>query len=84
MKKRQTNKPAKLYYLYDQEADVFYLSQGKPSARDKTVEHANDVILRSDPKSGRVRGFTILNFSRGFKGKSVAVSMPVLANWVSA
>ena len=28
----------KLYYFYDQEADVLYFSQGKPSARAVTRE----------------------------------------------
>lgn len=53
-----------LEYFYDREADVFYFSQGKPSARDEAVEAGNDVIVRINPRTKRVRGFTILNASR--------------------
>lgn len=54
----------KLYYYYDKQADVFYLSQGKPSRNSISQETSDDVILRLDPKTKKVRGFTILNFGR--------------------
>jgi uncharacterized protein YuzE len=60
----------KLYYYYDKEADVAYLSQGKPSAKDITQETDSDVVLRLDPKTRAVRGFTILNFSRRVAGET--------------
>ncbi|MBI2454094.1 MAG: DUF2283 domain-containing protein [Parcubacteria group bacterium] len=69
----------KLYYYYDKEADVFYLSQGKPSAKDQSREAEGDVILRIDPKTKHVRGFTILNFSQRAKNKSAFVSLPIQA-----
>lgn len=69
----------KLYYNYDQEADVFYLSQGKPSAKVKSLETADDVILRLDPKTNRVKGFTILNFSKRSKNKNASVALPIEA-----
>jgi uncharacterized protein YuzE len=69
----------KLYYNYDQEADVFYLSQGKPSIKDTSMETGDDVILRLDAKTKRVRGFTILNFSKRSKNKNASVALPIEA-----
>ena len=82
--KKQNTKQTKLYYLYDQEADIFYLSQGKPSARDSVTETSDEVILRSDKTTGHVRGFTILNFSKRQNKNMSLISLPILSNWVSA
>ena len=68
----------KLYYYYDKEADVAYLSQGKPSAKDIAQETDSDVILRINPKTRAVRGFTILNFSKR-TGKNTPVLLPINA-----
>ena len=68
----------KLYYYYDREADVFYLSQGKPQAKDITQETKDDIVLRVDPKTHSIRGFTILNFSRRSR-KNLPVALPINA-----
>lgn len=68
----------KLYYYYDQEADVAYLSQGKPSAKDVSQETSDDVVLRMDSKTRTIKGFTILNFSRRAK-TNAPVSLPINA-----
>ncbi|MEK7561160.1 MAG: DUF2283 domain-containing protein [Patescibacteria group bacterium] len=68
----------KLYYYYDKEADVAYLSQGKPSLKDISQETSDDVVLRLNPKTGMVRGFTILNFSKR-NTEDVPVSLPITA-----
>lgn len=73
----------KLYY-YDKEADVFYLSQGKPSAKDKSREAGNNVIIRIDPKTDHIRGFTILNLNQRAKNKSAFVSLPIQAELLPA
>ena len=67
----------KLNYLYDKEADIFYFSQGKPSAKDISQETSDDVILRLDPKTKKIKGFTILNFNRRAKQKRSAVELPI-------
>ena len=60
-----------LKYFYDKEADVFYFSQGKPSAKDETIEAGNDVLVRVNPHTRKVRGFTLLNASsRAVRAKS--------------
>ena len=68
----------KLYYYYDKEADVAYLSQGKPSAKDITQETSDDVVLRVDPKTRKVRGFTIFNFGKRTRS-SAPISLPINA-----
>lgn len=69
----------KLYYYYDQEADVFYLSQGRPSAKDISQEAEEDVVLRLNPRTRRVRGFTIFNFNRRLQKKQSPISLPIEA-----
>ncbi len=63
-------------YFYDKEADVFYFSQGAPRATDEVVETGNDVLLRRDPKTKRVRGFTLLNASRQQLKRTRGLSLP--------
>ena len=69
----------KLYYYYDKLADVFYLSQGKPSKNLISRESSDDVILRLDPKAKKVKGFTILNFSHRTTQANQAVALPIEA-----
>ena len=52
-------------FHYDREADVLYLSVGKPQ-KAKTVETGEDFILRLHPKNGQAVGMTIINFSKHF------------------
>ena len=52
-------------FHYDREADVLYLSVGKPQ-RAKAIEMGDDFVLRLHPKTEKVVGLTIINFSRHF------------------
>ena len=52
-------------FHYDREADVLYLSVGRPQ-RAKTIEMGEDFILRLHPKTARVVGMTIINFAKHF------------------
>ena len=69
----------KLYYCYDKEADVFYLSQGKPSSKSISQETSDDVVLRLDPKTKKIKGFTILNFSHRMGKKLLPIELPIQA-----
>jgi len=81
----KTKKGINLYYFYDREADVFYLSQGKPTAKVKMQETADDVVLRLNPKDGKIIGFTILNFARRLKNKKIlSVPLPIQAELMPA
>jgi len=48
-------------FHYDREADVLYLSLGKPQ-KAKTIEIGEDFVLRLHPKNAQVVGMTIINF----------------------
>lgn len=63
-------------YFYDKEADVFYFSQGKPSTKDETIEASNDVLVRVNPRTKKVRGFTLLNASRRTVHAKTPTSLP--------
>jgi uncharacterized protein YuzE len=58
-----------LIISYDREAAVAYLSFGKP--RPSVSEEVDDyVLVRRDPKTNKVTGVTIVNFSRYFDGNN--------------
>jgi len=63
-------------YFYDKEADVFYFSQGAPSAMDETVEAGSDVLLRINPRTKHVRGFTLLNAAHRSGTAKRATTLP--------
>ncbi|MBI3458857.1 DUF2283 domain-containing protein [Candidatus Azambacteria bacterium] len=67
----------KLYYYYDTEADVFYLSKGKPSSQDESQETSDDVIIRQDSRTHKIKGFTILSFTKRSKKKDIAIPLPI-------
>lgn len=69
----------KLYYYYDKDADILYFSEGRPSAKVISKETSDDVILRLDPKTKKVKGFTILNFNKRLKHKTTAIQLPIQA-----
>jgi len=62
-------------FYYDKEADVFYFPQGKPRVSDETVEAGEDVLLRINPRTKKIRGFTLLNASRRARAR-VASPLP--------
>ncbi len=66
----------KLNYFYDRDADVLYISKGKPSKSDISDEVEDGVVARFDAKTKEVRGFTILNFAARTQKKSKAVELP--------
>jgi uncharacterized protein YuzE len=69
----------RLSFSYDTEADVLYVSVGRQkSAVGEFLE--NGVILRRDPKSHRVVGFTIVDFARHFASRNAPpITTPVAA-----
>lgn len=69
----------KLYYYFDEKADMLYFFKGKLSAKDTVRETSDDVVFRIDPKTKKVRGFTILNFSAWAKGGKLPLPLPIHA-----
>ena len=65
-----------LNILYDKGADVLYIQRGKPSSRDETSEREDEVVVRKNPKTGEIKGFTILHFLKRGLGKSSHITLP--------
>lgn len=63
--------------FYDTEADVLYFSKGTPSAEDTSDEVDNEIVIRKNPKTKEVTGFTILNFSQKSKKSSKSFGLPI-------
>ncbi len=63
-------------YFYDKEADVFYFSNGVPRASDETVEAEEDVLLRVNPRTKHIRGFTLINASHRAQSAKIPASLP--------
>ncbi len=66
--------------LYDQEADVLYVSIDRPEFTDYEQVGEN-LILRHDPKTGQVIGFTIIDFAARFAQKESPLSVPLNATF---
>lgn len=66
-----------LNLYYDKEADVLYFSKGMPSASDISDETADEMVIRKNPHTQEVTGFTILNFSKRSKEANKSIKLPV-------
>ncbi len=47
---------------YDEETDVLYVSFGEPKSSE-TLDTGEDLLIRFDPVTAEITGFTVLNFS---------------------
>lgn len=63
-------------YFYDKEADIFYFSEGAPRASDETIEAKDDVLLRVNPRTKLIRGFTLLNASHRMQTAKIPAPLP--------
>jgi len=68
----------KVMFFFDKEGDVLDISIGKPrKARSKEI--GDDIVVRIDPKTDEIVGFTILNFEKRFeklkKGEKISVPL---------
>ena len=61
--------------VYDQEADVLYVTKGTPEHTDY-VEYTEDVILRFHPETKELVGFTFIDFSQHFAQKDSDIMLP--------
>lgn len=71
-----------LNIFYDEEADVLYFTKGKPNENAVSNEIGDDIIVRINPDTTEVIGFTILNLSKRFKEGKNAQTLPLDANFV--
>ena len=58
-----TEEKAGLFWKYDAEADVLYISSGKPKYA-VSLDIGEGTVLRCDPETNDVIGVTILNVSK--------------------
>jgi uncharacterized protein YuzE len=66
----------KIYISYDKEADVVYLSFGRPT-KAEAEEVQEGIFARYKPKTKELVGLTIVNFSKkfGIQPKEVGISL---------
>jgi len=68
----------KISISFDKEADVMYLSFGKPvKAEGEEIEEG--VFARYDLKSKKLVGLTVINFSKKFGVKPKEIAIPEFA-----
>ncbi|MEW5718322.1 MAG: DUF2283 domain-containing protein [Chloroflexota bacterium] len=72
-----------LNFLYDHAADVLYVSKGHPVYTDY-VELNDDVILRVDPLTKEVVGFTIVDFVGRFAKAALPLRVPLSVTFEQA
>ncbi len=65
-----------LNFLYDHAADVLYVSKGHPVYTDY-VELTDDIILRLDPQTRAVVGFTVIDFIERFAKEALPLRVPL-------
>ena len=69
-----------LWFDFDEEADVLYITSGNPEYTDY-VEYTDDVILRFEPGTKKLVGFTIIDFSRHFAKTKPDIHLPFGVNF---
>ena len=65
----------RLKIVYDQEAEVLYVTKGIPEYTDY-VEYTEDVILRFHPETKQLVGFTLIDFSAHFAQRDSSIALP--------
>lgn len=75
MKSKSSKK--QLHFYYDQEADVLYLSLGKPLETDDSNEIDDGIVARYDAKTKKIKGLTILHAALRTKSGSVPIKLPL-------
>lgn len=68
----------KLKFFFDKEGDILDIAVGKPK-KAISREIGNDVVVRLDPKTMEIVGFTILNFEKRFENKDKSETLPITA-----
>jgi len=70
----------KLKVFFDKIGDILDVVIGEPrEAISKEV--GNDIVVRLDPKTKEIVGFTILNFEKRFEHLDVSETLPINARF---
>lgn len=70
----------KLKFILDKNGDILDIAIGKPKEA-ISREIGNDVIIRIDPKTKEIVGFTILNFEKRFEHMASSETLPITATF---
>jgi len=66
----------KLKFFFDKKGDILDIAIGKPKAA-ISKEIDNNIVVRIDPQTKEVVGFTILNFEKRFENKDKSETLPL-------
>lgn len=67
-----------LTFQYDREADILYINTVPPYPEQESQEYENEIVARSNPKTGQVENLEILFFSTRLLRKE-SFSVPIVA-----
>jgi uncharacterized protein YuzE len=70
----------RLSFLYDHQADVLYVSKGQPVYTD-SIALNDQVILRLNPTTQEIVGFSIVDFMHHFANRETPASVPLTATF---
>ena len=65
-----------IMFFYDKDNDIMDISFGKPKVA-ISEEADDDIIVRIDPKSREILGFTIINFANVFLKRFATKEKPI-------
>lgn len=65
-------KKEKTYISYDEEGDLLEIRMGKPTIS-YMEDLGNDIFQRIDEKTGKTKGFTIINFKKRSEKKAIEI-----------
>jgi len=65
-----------IMFFYDKDSDVMDISLGKPKAA-ISEEADDDIVVRIDPNSREIIGFTIINFVNVFLKRFTIKEKPI-------
>ncbi len=69
-----------LKFFFDKQGDVLDISIGEPKEA-ISKEISNDIVVRLDPKTNKIVGFTILNFEKRFEHLNKSETLPITATF---
>ena len=69
-----------LKFFFDKQGDSLDIAIGEP---EKAIsrEIGNDIVMRVEPETGEVVGFTILNFEKRFEHLNRSETLPITATF---
>ncbi len=70
----------RLRFFFDKKGDVLDMVIGKPREA-VSKEIGNDIVVRIDPKTKEILGFTILNFEKRFEHVDRTETLPITATF---